>query len=440
MPVDFECISQESGSNTGINNSLSDRLYKIHNLLNELTSSSSSHDVLEFALAAATSLDICLADETPLVWFIVVGEPGSDKTQTVLNLRKSSISKFVDNLTAQSFISGYINDKTGEQPADLLPELDGKVLVIKDMTSLFSERDEKVKAVLGALQSIYDGAYARSIGTRGLVEYASRFSILGCITPLALQKHHRYMSLIGSRFLVNRILPLSSEAYDKGFNLIWNNTNRKFLMESLEKLILEHIEDIATTPLQLEAETTDQQDYINRLAQLLAKGRSVIYYGKCTSSDDSQEDSQKGTGQIQTEQPWRGVYQLRNLGRALTRVHGRQAVTDHELELLHRVVLSSISFDWGQVLGQFPNHENGLTVQQCAEEVKKSEPWTRHLLNELVNVEILQGDKGQSPIVYRPCPVFQDLLSSPVKPLDHLGDLCSFLGKQNIPHPPPVFS
>lgn len=439
MLIDPKCISEESGSATGSNNSLSDRLYQIHTLQNELTSSPSSHDVMEFALATATSLDICLADETPLVWFIVVGEPGSDKTQTVLNLKESSISKFVDTLTAQSFISGYINDQTGDQPKDLLPELDGKVLVIKDMTSLFSEREEKVKAVLGALQSIYDGAYARSIGTRGLVEYVSHFSILGCITPLALQRHQRYMSLIGSRFLINRILPLSSEAYEKGFYLIWKNTNRKALMKSLEKLVLEHIEDIVTTPFQLEPETTSQQDYINRLAQLLAKGRSVIYYGKSNSSEDSQGDFQKETGQIQTEHPWRGVYQLRNLGRALTRVHGRKAVTAHELELLRRVVLSSISFNWGQVLGQFPNHKDGMTAQQCAGGIKKGEVWTRHLLKELVQVGILQGGKGQSSIVYRPYPEFQDLLYPLIELLDHLGDL-SPLGKQNIPHPPIVFS
>ncbi|MCH8041033.1 MAG: hypothetical protein IH977_11920 [Nitrospinae bacterium] len=408
-------------------NPLANRLHKIHALQDELTSSPSSHDVMELILATATSLDICLADDTPLVWFIVSGNPGSDKTQTVFSLKGALNAYFLDTLTAQSFISGYINEQTGKPADDLLPKLDGKCLVIKDLTSLFSEREEKVKAVLGALQSIYDGAYARAIGTRGTVEYDSHFSIIGCITPLALRKHHRYMSLIGSRFLINRVLPLSAEEIEEGFAIVWDTPNRKALIQRLQALVVEHVEDIFTSSHQISPETPEQQESINRLAQLLAKGRSVIYSGRTPSEDGSQGGYE--IGNIQTEEPWRGVYQLRNLGRALTRVHGRSRITSHELELLRRVVLSSISVDWGEVLGQFRQHPDGFTVQLCAQGIGKSEPWVRHLLKELEATKIIHADREKaSAIYYLPGPEFKEFLVQPIDPLDHSLDLSGISG------------
>ena len=49
---------------------------------------------------------------------------------------------------------------------DLLPQLDGKCLIIKDLTTFFPMRDDKVTKILGDLQSIYDGEY-KATGTLG---------------------------------------------------------------------------------------------------------------------------------------------------------------------------------------------------------------------------------------------------------------------------------
>jgi hypothetical protein len=88
-------------------NTLGQRLEKIHYLLDELTSSPSSHDVMEVAMAVATSLDLSQKDDTPLVWLIIVGVPGSDKTQRVLTLKKCEQTTFIDTLTPNCFASGY---------------------------------------------------------------------------------------------------------------------------------------------------------------------------------------------------------------------------------------------------------------------------------------------------------------------------------------------
>ena len=138
-----------------------DRLREIHQLQSAVTSSPSSHDVIELALATATSLPISKLDGTALVWLIVAGAPSSDKTATVLTLKNAPNIFHLDTMTEHSFVSGFIDPKSGEHAKDLLDELNGKCLVIKDMTSLFSQRDNKVKQILGDLQSIYDGQFIK---------------------------------------------------------------------------------------------------------------------------------------------------------------------------------------------------------------------------------------------------------------------------------------
>src|SRR5262245_38436482 len=142
-------------------NFTAERLAQIHAFQQELTSSPYSHDLIELALAVATSLSVSRQDETALVWLLVAGAPSSDKTQTIMLLRELPYAYYLDTLTENSFVSGYLDPKTGIPAQDLLRELDGRCLLIKDLTTRFSLREDKVKKILGDLQSIYDGEYTK---------------------------------------------------------------------------------------------------------------------------------------------------------------------------------------------------------------------------------------------------------------------------------------
>src|SRR5262249_19669257 len=154
------------------------------------------------------------------IWLLGVGAPSSDKTESVLGLRQMPETYFLDSLTENSFVSGFINPD-GTAASDLLAELKGKCFLIKDLTTLFSLKEDVLKRVLGDLQSIYDGFFARFTGTRGKVEYETQLTIVGCVTPLALARHHRYISEMGSRFLFYRLIPLNKQEREEGFQIIW---------------------------------------------------------------------------------------------------------------------------------------------------------------------------------------------------------------------------
>ena len=109
-------------SQTIHSNSCSGLLQQIHAYQDELTTSPSSHDVLEIALAVACSLDISKSDDSALLWIMIAGVPSADKTATVLSLREPSCIKLLDTLTENALASGYINPHQPSQSPDLLPQ------------------------------------------------------------------------------------------------------------------------------------------------------------------------------------------------------------------------------------------------------------------------------------------------------------------------------
>src|SRR5262249_50190531 len=141
----------------------------------------------------------------------------------------------------------------------------------------------------------------------------------------------------------------------------------------LRRLICEHVRDLLESPVTLDAEKPEQRATINRLAILLSRGRADVQRGKIKTVDNDGEVKERyGITNAQIEEPWRGLQQIRNLARALARVHGRSMITSHDLELVRRVVLSSMPFGWANTLTAFQQGRPRLTRNQIKDHIVKS--------------------------------------------------------------------
>lgn len=403
-------------------------LYRIHALLEEL--SSASHDLIELVLATAISLPITQATSEALVWLLVVGAPSSDKTNQVTLLREMPNIYFLDTLTENAFVTGYVPE-SGERPKDLLGELDGRCLVVKELGALFSLKAELIRKVLGDLQAIYDGHFAKYTGTRGLVEHKAAFPFIGCVTPLALNQHQRYMASIGPRFLFYRVLPLTEQQLRDGFELSWQLGERRKKLGELRRQVSAYGWQRHQAAPSLVSETPEQQARLNELALFLSHGRSVVL------TERHQEHGEEGksftiyenTGH-QREEPFRALQQLRGLSRNLAVVHARDRITDHELELLRRVVLSSMPPDRADALLLFQGsshlkEDGGLTRRGAVAGLKRSYNQAKRLLQELESIGLLESvAEGESQErVYYPVEQFKTLITTPLGLTDHLVDL-----------------
>lgn len=414
-------------------------LFKIHAALAEV--SSAGHDTIELAMAVVVSAKLSRQYALNLVWVLIVSPPSSLKT-FIVTILKGVLPEYVfylDTLTENAFVTGYVPE-SGE-PQDLLPRLDGRCLVIKDMTTLFSLRDEHLKKVLGELQSIYDGSFAKFSGIRGEIRHEASFSFLGCVTPVALSRHHGYMSMIGTRFLQYREPELTEEQMKEGFNILWQGSEeRKEGLSRLRLLTSAYVVQLLENPPELEPETGQQQDCLNKLGELLARARSVV------QTEYQTENASYKLVDIQTEKPFRIVQQLTVLERSLTIVHGRSHLTGHELNLVRRVVLSSMPWNRASVLRLFQSgtHQveakangrdmvRGLSVDSCANGLDYGKTRARQLLDELRMIGILDHKictKGEH--IYVPVPEFDAVLREEERKLDHFADLVPEVS-QNIP-------
>lgn len=132
------------------------------------------------------------------IWMFVVAPPGGTKTEICRAFKGEHIYA-VDTLTPQALLSGF-RAKKGEN-VDILEELDGKLLVIKDFTSMLQKPQVVRDEVFGRLRAAYDGSLVGAYGSGVLRQIrVSTFGILAAVTPV-IDNYTTVHSLLGERFI-----------------------------------------------------------------------------------------------------------------------------------------------------------------------------------------------------------------------------------------------
>jgi hypothetical protein len=398
-----------------MNRSLAKRLRELHDLQRSMSSSPWSHNALELAIATILSVKVSTAEDSPLVWLLLIGPPGSGKTSIVQALKDSGPLVFVDQLTPESFLSGARDPKSNKLAKSLLPRLNGQCLVVKDLTTLLSGHHEKVRKVLGDLQSIYDGEFAKAIGTGfddPILHHSSRFSIIGCVTPEAWEEHQRYLQRIGSRFLVSLVAPLTDGGRAEGF--VKHRRLRHEMAankEAFRGLALSQIAEAQAFAKSVFLSDADES-FLEDCALLIAKGRTPVEWERVGKS----YERQLGT----PEEPFRAYGQLRTLLRCLTAVNGRPGPTDHERGIVTHVARSSLSLRRAKVVDAVAQAGN-LSVEECARRLDWGETASREWLEDLKHVGILasiqapKDGSGRPGTVYYAAPRFAHIIQCRTK-------------------------
>ena len=136
------------------------------------------------------------------VWLFLVAPPGGSKSELLMSLALGRGIHCMSSLTPHTLVSGATWG--GGQDPSLLPQLNGKVLIIKDFTTIltmhYTVRDE----IFGTLRDIYDGSYEKPFGNGVRRKYNSKFGIIAGVTPIIETFNVMHQSL-GERFLKFRI-------------------------------------------------------------------------------------------------------------------------------------------------------------------------------------------------------------------------------------------
>lgn len=222
-------------------------------------------DVIDICLASIIATRLKLGDP---VWLSVIGASSGGKSQILrpLSLTDGKFLHRVDDLTENTFLSGA-KVKEGEPSPSLLNRI-GKhgMLVMSDLTVLFSKSSEARTAILSQFRMLYDGEMVKYSGNSGTpLRWEGYLGVLAGSTP-TLYSFFEEVADMGQRFIYYRM-----KEYDgkKATHLALDRTLfGKELDEKLAEMYTGYIDGVMQHAVSLEDSVVLEKEDLNRIVEV----------------------------------------------------------------------------------------------------------------------------------------------------------------------------
>lgn len=200
-------------------------------------------NIIDVALASIIATRLKLGDP---IWLIIIGASSGGKSQILrpLSLTDEKFLHRVDDLTENTFLSG-MNLGKGKGDPSLLSRIGSLgMIVISDLTVLFSKAEEKKSAILSQFRMIYDGEMVKHAGTSNIpIVWKGYLGVLAGSTP-SIYSHLEGVADMGERFIYYRMKEYDAE---KATTLAMNRQiYGKDLDKKLSDLYGEYVKDMVT--------------------------------------------------------------------------------------------------------------------------------------------------------------------------------------------------
>jgi hypothetical protein len=336
---------------------------------------------LHLRIVDTDPLDVCLAalitskwDGDPL-WVYVVGPPSTGKTEILRMFSDLDSAYCLSSLTPNCLVSGL---KDGH---DLLPALDGKTLVVKDLTMTLEMHRENRDALFGALRDAYDGSFAKAFGTVGTKRVESHFNLLAAVTG-AIENYYSVQVVLGQRFLIVRTsFPADDFEADDHRDIEPVRTN---LRELVRDLIRERLAQPDRPPMSDEFGRECKQ-----LANEVALLRASVHRDGYTHVI---------TGPPEPEGPSRMTNQFVKLARGLAWIRAKAEVTAEEMAVVRRVARDTIPAIRTRIVKTV--NDGAPTIDAIASVTRLPRRTIERKVEDLVMLGVLVEDSTVKPYLY----------------------------------------
>ena len=187
------------------------------------------------------------------VYLFLVGPPASGKTELIRSFVDCKGFYALSKLTPHTFVSGYIqHGKTVHKDKSLLIRLQNegrRNVMIKDFTSILSERIENRNEIFGQLREIADGYYSQAFGTGEEVSWKGKLGFIAGVTG-AIDESFSMRQTLGERFLQVRIREFDyGKAAEKaarwtGGEDAWRENMRKIMSQFIGSMDVKKLAEI----------------------------------------------------------------------------------------------------------------------------------------------------------------------------------------------------
>lgn len=371
-------------------------------------------------MCMAIMAQILIKDITNPFALVLVDVPSAGKTITINFFSDiPELTYATDKFSPASFVSNAANvSKEKLKDIDLLPRLQYKMFLIRDLATLFSKRDDDLNECLGILTRVLDGEGLNTdSGVHGQRQYVGEylFMLLAASTPIP-PRVWKMMGNLGSRlFFVNMNTRDKSEEElaDQLTTLAYKQkeiTCRQATTDFLRSLWNQHPDGVDWDK---SADRREDKVIVARCASLLAKLRGVINVWK----DHSEEGTQYSYTSPTIEKPDRINQLFYNLCRGHALISGREHINDQDLRLIVELCIDSAPTIRARLLRKLIEH-NGIMktneveiALQCSKPTALKEMETLKILKICYITQESDGYPGEPEKVIRLSKSFQWFLS-----------------------------
>lgn len=312
------------------------------------------------------------------VWMLLVGAPASGKSELLMSLDGSPLVKCVSQLSPKALISG-LGVGTGPDPS-LLTKVDGKILVIKDFTTILQVHPSIRDDLMATLRDAYDGKIAKSFGNGDRV-IKTRFGFLAGTTG-AVDHHLKFNTSLGERFLRWRI-PNPKNEEEVIMTALVNGTRDVEMKKELSAISQTVL--AKELPKELPEIPKEEMKRIVGLARLVAILRVAVM-----RDPYSKEVSYRPFPEIGTRVAKQ--FQAFSLGVSIYR--GIDKVDDKVFRMLRRIAWSTIPDKIGSIISFMSSKDEELTSTKISENVRLPVPTVSSALDDARIAGIVEIGRG----------------------------------------------
>ena len=262
------------------------------------------------------------------LWTFLVDRSGGAKSVILRAIEDCPAVVTTTSLTPHALISGHTGMGGGDP--SLIPRLDGKVLTIKDFTTILNMNLTKRDEIFGILRDAYDGKIEWVFGNGKVCSYTSKFGMLAGVTP-AIELFTEGHTALGERFLRFRPDRDDSMAFERVMmhRAMENTTHEVEMQAELSKVSIELLNhDFGPLP----GCSPEIQQQVVYLAQYISLLRGTINRDKYSKEITHNPFTELGT---------RLTKQLYKLLLAIGQLHRAGSITPAHFEAIKGVARST---------------------------------------------------------------------------------------------------
>jgi len=297
---------------------------KLNYTLKDLKKVFKKHLLLENYQIVDVVMAVIVANffQTDPLWLLIIGPSSSAKTELLNSLDGLPFIYFISDMTTKTLISGKEN-------ASLLPELDNKIVIMKDFTTVLSKRADDLKIIMAQWREVYDGKVSNMYGTGGgsaKVVWKGHVGLLGASTPFYDRKYG-VVSQMGERFLLYR--NNNQRDLDAGLRSLSCFGSETAMRDELQKAVERFLNQFQGTELTVPNLSDDLKHRIVALASLCGHGRCHVHRDPYSKDEITYLPEPEGSPRLSK--------QFYHLGIALMAINGAAEITDEIYQILLKV-------------------------------------------------------------------------------------------------------